>query len=241
MNRTITSYEDLKNAISSLKLETFSSHSLLFRGQGNNNWKLTPSLVRGHENHLTSEDLAILEQEQFNKFKNEYANTNKIQKPFFKNKHQEDWLLLQQQQHLESNTSLIDWTFDYKIALFFAIEDRRLDIYNGQLWVFVIENEKVKKDFDGEYLNYSPFEIKESGMVTLSGFLDENYSKKLGMRKKNSQFGAFYLQPYSEIHFPLEKRSELQVIKLIIPKEIKSNLRMENWFIDFHKKYQELN
>ena len=237
MIRIITSFEDLKRGILKIKQETFSSHSLLFRGEGNSEWKLIPSLARYTlDNQMKSIYFEKLEEERFNEFKNENFEKNTIQKPFFKNDYQEEWLLLQQQQHIKSNTSLIDWSFNFKIALYFAIKDIKYDVFDGQIWIFIIENDKVKRDFDRGYLNFSPFKVKECSMVTLSGFLDENYLIKIAMRKKNTQFGAFFSQPYNQINVPLENNNEFNIFKFVVPKELKPKLRNQKWFLEILNK-----
>jgi hypothetical protein len=91
-------------------------HLEFFRGQSNDEWKLTPRLARMFINHKPSDTWGRLESFMLEDFQ-KYAI------PYIENepKMETDWLILAQ--HYGMPTRLLDWTTNPLKALFFAVNE----------------------------------------------------------------------------------------------------------------------
>ncbi|MFS7220884.1 FRG domain-containing protein [Rahnella inusitata] len=106
--------------------------SLWFRGQGNSDYKLTPSIHR-HSAIKTSEELFSMERRLLTRYRERSV-------PYLKNKLNDNWELLFLMQHFGMPTRLLDWTENPLIALFFALSSARKNengeyVNDAAVWV----------------------------------------------------------------------------------------------------------
>jgi len=107
----------------------------VFRGQANHRWSLTTSIERLE---LIVEESKIIQ--EFQRNAHLYADTKKIDNTL-------EWLSLMQ--HYGAPTRLLDWTFSPYVALFFAMNEAKIDIYHsGRRYAALYA------------LNYSPINVK---------------------------------------------------------------------------------
>ena len=162
--------------------------------------------------------------------------SNHIQTAFLNGKYHSDWLLVQQAQHYGIPTRFMDWTINWEVALFFAVSNSSDDTYDGQFWIYIVQPEQLEIDDSGAtYYDSDPFEFSESIFLNASGFLSDEYLSKIAMRRVARQNGRFQIQPYTLLNTPLEENPIHQpyLHKIVIPKEVKENLRNELAEINF--------
>jgi hypothetical protein len=198
----------------------------MFRGQERNEWHLQPNIAR----NKTVKEIQLIEQNLINDFHNRLIEQNlseHIQKGFFKEQYHSDWLLIQQAQHYRLPTRLLDWTIDWKVALFFAVSNEYHDDVDGQFWINLVPDEYfISEGKDTSYLSENPYTYNKTAFLNSSGFLGDGYLSRIAMRRKTRQNGRFSIQPYSELQHPLDAQPYNQYLhKIIIPKEIKPEIR----------------
>ncbi len=119
----------------------------LFRGQARDSWQLQPSIGRSLSN---PDDVKKTEKAILKDFLTELQSQNistSIQDGFLNGCYHSDWLLIQQAQHYELPTRFMDWTGDWRVALFFAVSNRceeeqnENDCFDGQFWIFLVPEE----------------------------------------------------------------------------------------------------
>lgn len=102
----VESWDELKQAIKELKSELSNPNEIWFRGQGNAQYKLLPSLFRASQNVHKEESIFRLYKQISQKL-----SPNRMS----------DWETLFDMQHYYAPTRLIDWTENLGISLFFAV------------------------------------------------------------------------------------------------------------------------
>lgn len=110
----IKSWNQLKNIVEEYSpLKHPYSKFWVFRGQGNSNWKLTPTLERAE---LISDEIDIIN--EFKRNAHLYIDTTNINSTL-------EWISLMQ--HYGAPTRLLDWTKSPYVAIFFAINNVDVD------------------------------------------------------------------------------------------------------------------
>ena len=205
--------ESIKDLLHEIDL---SESSRMYRGQSNSEWELIPSIARMYEtlgrhpfSFVRWEDL---EDYLLNHFKNYSA-------PFMDFKPSLDLEWLVHAQHHGLPTPLLDWSANPLKALFFSVENPSQDNTDGALY------EIQPKSW---HITYESIEEEHNGLVAF-------HPKQINNRVM-AQEGCFTRFPYPNklVPFPsLEEEgtfvsSELYSIKkFIVPKKVKSNLRIE--------------
>jgi len=131
---TIRDWEHLKEVI-----DFYATHPLkdswVFRGQSDHRWKLSTGIERLN---LAVEESKIID--DFKRNAHLYTDTDKIDNTV-------EWLSVMQ--HHGTPTRLLDWTFSPYIAIFFAMNDVKIDIHDNE------------KRYSAVYaLNYKPINSK---------------------------------------------------------------------------------
>jgi hypothetical protein len=156
-----------------------------------------------------------------------YKDHFQFSEPNYKN----EWFMLCQAQHLGVPTLLMDWSIDWKKALFFSAFDLHNQKKSGSLWVFNVSGFTHNDDsLDSKSLYCSdPYQytgepriINPSFELGSQGFLAAN--------RINYQDGRFFLTSLSDNIEPLENqgRFKSRLTKIIITPECK---------VDVCKKY----
>jgi FRG domain len=105
----IDSWDELKQTIKGLKQELSNPNEIWFRGQGNANYTLLPSLFRNQKNIDKEESIFRLYKQISQKL-----SPNRMS----------DWETLFDMQHYYAPTRLLDWSENLGISLFFAVNYR---------------------------------------------------------------------------------------------------------------------
>ena len=121
----ISSWKDFIDLTSMIEKRNF----WVFRGHSDWNWDLKTTIERAAEDlGIRFDMLPKLEQGMIHKFKRQYAH-------FSQDKPEDDdyieWLSIMQ--HYGSPTRLLDFTYSIYVALFFAVENSRVD-QDGAIW-----------------------------------------------------------------------------------------------------------
>jgi len=137
-DREIQSVSDL---IGLLKQDRPEKEPLWFRGQGDVDWPLMPSLARsgGIEAELTL----------FKRFKQNAL-------PFMMQRPQTEWEWLFVMQHHGLPTRLLDWTESPLVALYFIVNDARATDRPGALWTLLPLDLNKASKFQARFKNDIP-------------------------------------------------------------------------------------
>lgn len=152
----IISFDSL---VANLKKDKKRGEILWFRGHANIDWELQPSIARDCANPIQRE-WALLK--RFKQNANSFLPD--IQRSSW------EWLLLMQ--HYFVPTRLLDWSESPLIGLYFAVENKKFDKFDGALWVLspvklnthagfrlTYKNDLFCFDIDGELDSYLPEQV----------------------------------------------------------------------------------
>jgi hypothetical protein len=134
-----------------------------------------------------------------------------------------EWLTIFQAQHIGIHTVVMDWSIDWKVALFFACKEEDKD---GQLWVLDTFGLTHNVDDLSEKSIYTMNPEQISDYFFVRPAFEDNWDKYLPQNRLFYQQGAFLIMPTDYNIAPLEERedfnSRLQLIK--ITKECKKEI-----------------
>lgn len=120
---------DFYNVIDSITSN--SRNNLWFRGVGNANYQLTPSIMRNTHVHDTA-SMSEMERKLLTRFKERSI-------PYLNERMDDEWELLFLMQHYGTPTRFLDWTENPMIAIFFALSSAKKDhlgVYSdAAVWV----------------------------------------------------------------------------------------------------------
>ena len=137
--------ENIKKVRESLRFEE--NEECFYRGHSSNTWKLLPGLFREPNSsievdgeQLISEELWSIEADLYYEF---HARAKEIHDANLK-----DWDVLFYMQHHRVRTRLLDWTESFATALYFAINDPKMD--HPCIWILnpYEMNQKLGHDRD---------------------------------------------------------------------------------------------
>lgn len=202
----------------------------LYRGQGQDCWKLEPKISRKIKNpekiKLTEENII----KEFYKLLLEKGLMDSISVGQNTRNFELEWLLLEQAQHYELPTRFMDWSGKWETALCFAVADESDDYCDGQFWIYFVSQEKwVSDNGESNYLNENPFEYEQTIFLNSAYTYSKNAQIQIAQRRKGTQNGKFCIQPYSKVIIPLEEQDEHKpyLHKIIIPAKFKKPIREE--------------
>lgn len=232
----ISSRNDLAEIINSVReyrrwaIPRFGLVHEMYRGQGRSSWKLQPNIARTFTDAENLMEVEIQITGEFNRRMLEAGVSKAIETGFLNKKFHTEWLLIQQAQHYGIPTRFMDWTNDWEVALFFAVENPADDEFDGQFWIYLIPPGGLTIDNSNPtYLDIDPYKFDQTIFLNSAGFLSESYIDKLAERRKGRQRGKFCIQSHEMALIPLEEQ-ELHIpnlSKILIPKELKKVIREE--------------
>lgn len=225
------SLNEIETTINKLKHASF---ELVYRGLPNHNYALQTRIedkfrdkIKANKcvQRMITQFKMIIAQEDFhNKI---YWDDFKYNTPNFKN----DWLLACQAQHLGIPTMLMDWTIDWKKALFFSAFDLRNEEKSGSLWAFDVNgftNNDDRLDTNSIY-HSDPFNYKGHPRIINPSF-EFGMKGFLATKRIDYQCGRFFLSSLGDNCEPLESQPlfKERLFKIVITPECK---------VDIIKKY----
>ena len=221
------SYKELEQLVRNFE---FPPAQLHFRGQSCIDFKLELRIAQKFKDNSIIKTKAL---EIINRFKTYVIKYNLTDKLFInigKNyRYFDEYYWLFQAQHIGIPTFLMDWSFSWKRALYFAIENKEHIDSSGQLWViFWADSSRMFVDPDpiDDFLQYqNPYSINKYGLLNPTYDTDQNSTNFIGERRRFSQAGEFFAVPEQDYITPLEKREELTGLLTRI--EITSKLKKE--------------
>ena len=158
-------------------------------------------------------------------------------------------------QHYGLPTRAMDWSYDYKVSLYFAVRDVLSNNTNdGVLWAFnykLLENNKPQdKDFFTNLFVYRPeYNINpnltaQKGVFTFLDLYTENYEKpldeiislELNQKPENRPFNQEDNVKITTLPINVTKKDTI-FYKFIIPKEIKHEILKELYLAGYSEEY----
>jgi hypothetical protein len=205
----VSTIEELDNLIQNYFLSDlkFYGYHKSFRGQASLDYKLQTRIAANYGDPILLQQKA---NQIFNLFRST-INEAHLQNEFYLPKdlnlgiYDKVYYLLAQAQHIGIPTSFMDWTFNWRSALYFVIEDfSRLD-KSGQIWVMLrpIEDED-------HVFGLNPFLLEEPKFVNPYYDQDADFKKFLGEKRRHNQAGQFLIMPFNDNVIPLEENNSLQ-------------------------------
>lgn len=193
------------------------SKDIWYRGQGDCDWSLSPGLFR-----LTG---VPSENSFLTRFKQSAAMLiDRHPKDSF------DWMFLMQ--HYGVPTRLLDWTESPLTALYFAVSDKLRESSDGALWSLKpAELNRIAGVNDDEILSFDDTELSSYSLETLRQNPRNRLSPLATIATRNNpriqaQLGVFTIHHLD--HRPIESFcAKSEVIKYVIPKENKEDIRKE--------------
>lgn len=159
-------------------------------------------------------------------------------------------------QHYGLPTKALDWSYDYKVSLYFAVKDilTCLQSNNGVLWALnykLIENHElndknyyVNLSLHRPEYNTNPNLNAQKGLFTYLEQYDKNYdtpldkliSSELNQKLENRPFFTYYQMKTTTIPTNITKNNTI-FYKFIIPKEIKPQILKELYLDGYSEEY----
>ena len=190
----------------------YSGASKHFRGQADIRYTLqTRIAVVSKDSH----EVQVKANQIINSFRKELIKAKLTAEIFIADMNQglyeKAYYFISQAQHLGIPTPFMDWSFDWRNALYFAIENESLIDTTGQLWVMF-------RPFSREdnVLSLNPYYLEESGLVNLSFSADTELGKFLGEKRRSNQGGQFYILPHDNCIEPLEINTALDKSSILL-------------------------
>lgn len=98
-----------------------------------------------------------------------------------------------QAQHLGIPTPFMDWSFNWRNALYFAIENELLIDKPGQLWVMLRPNYQEDNIF-----SLNPYFLQNSVLINAPYDADIELESFLGEKRRHNQAGQFFILPQDD-------------------------------------------
>lgn len=204
-----------------------------FRGQGNFEWSLKPSVTRAGRGDETV-DLEIAYVKKFKQ--NAVAISQEIPS------HEYQWMFLMQ--HYRLPTRLLDWSESPLVGLYFAVENTKEDSSDAALWCLdpraLNQHANIEPKLSGDIPSFSDDEILENYLPSKVA-AERNTKLKpaacigpRNSRRMYAQQGVFTITHMSPT--PIEEVGDRNHIKkLRIPAASKETIRKELKFLGITK------
>lgn len=201
---------------------------LVFRGLPDYNYCLQTRIEHKFNDKIKANNSTQRMITQFEKLLVQNGIQNEIywhdfKTPNFKN----DWYLLCQAQHIGIPTLLMDWSIDWKKALFFSTFDLKNENKSGALWCFDVNGFTNNDDqLDSKSIYHSdPFDYKGQARIINPSFGD-GAAGKLPMERIRFQDGRFLLTSLEKSTNPIECQEVFmkRLNKIIITPDCKADI-----------------
>ena len=226
-DKVCNSFNDIETVISKLRCN---GSELVFRGLPDDCYCLQTRIEDKIRDKIRANDSMRKMIQLFRNLLHSERLTNEIymdHSQFSETNYKNEWFMLCQAQHLGVPTLLMDWSFDWKKALFFCAFDIQNKFKSGSLWIF----------------NVNGFTHNDDSLDSKSIFCSDPYhydgvpriinpSFELGSQvfqaanRINYQDGRFFVQSLNESIEPLESQDRFKgrLTKVIITPECKFDI-----------------
>lgn len=230
---TIYSLDDL-NFLEDLikhKFGTGAGYGMFFRGEGNSSWDITPTTAREIAPSISGLELQKAEEELLNTFINRLTEKNSINilqnRKDTGNVNLNNWYMLTQAQHGRLKTTLIDFTNNFRLAFYFAVEDVTHDEQDAQIWLLVDFHQKLIIN-DTVLMRYNPFDLQEDLLIAPT-IISDHILQKPFHHNNSMQHGLFIKQKSINCNLPLNQNEKFCdcLFRFIIPASEKQTLRKD--------------
>ncbi len=185
---------------------------ILYRGQKDSTWELTPRVWRNWKDYLGTHtgDFSNYERRLFEEFKR-FGSPLISEKANVKS----EWDYIALAQHFGLPTRLIDWSDNPLIALWFAFEEDVSKSVNRTVWILLGNNNDIVE----YYPQTSPFEQKKTRIFA------PNYAFDRVTNQKGWFTVHYYSKPLKKM-VPLEniKSYKTRVMKIEIPNSARTEI-----------------
>lgn len=206
---------------------------LQFRGQKCDDcgWTLRPALAREVN---TPAELIHRQKELLTEFQSRITHGGLQDRLLVNNHprhHQAEWEMLQQAQHYELPTLLMDFSLDWKRSLYFAVHDPSMDDHDGQLWIYQAPIEVLMGDnsdsSDTDYFRYDPLSLTSPIIANPAFYWVEGVDEQIAAQRRFLQMARFLVQSPEESLIPMETNPRFSpyLVKVIIPAAAKKDIR----------------
>ena len=114
--------------------------------------------------------------------------------------HDRKYYLLSQAQHIGVPTLLMDWSFNWRNALYFAIDNTTFKHMSGTLWVLL----RYEAQVDDEAFQFTPTAVLKPYLINPAFDLNDLPDNYVGELRRYRQAGQFLLMPKNDCVTPLE-------------------------------------
>ena len=153
-------------------------------------------------------------------------------------------------QHYGLPTQALDWSYDYKVSLYFAVKDvlSNSDTHDCVLWALNYklfenqlpnENYKINLTLYRPEYNTNPNLTAQKGLFTFLGYSDGNYEsldKIISNEIKQEKIGKSKGEYYNQNNNALSSKDSV-LYKFIIPKELKVEILNELYLEGYSEEY----
>lgn len=216
----------------------------IFRGQKNKEWTLKPKLYRIWEEVLNIPDLAredVLKHalareydaiKYFQQRAHIYLDSSKEIDRDIKWSNIGNWIALMQ--HYNAPTRFLDWTASFYVGLYFAAED---DTTDGAIWILNVSDfpecmdkktKRIENDKGDEIVhtmdNFVKYGLSAEPRIEL--YANELLTNRLAIQSAVFSFSYQLFLDHTEASRVLHINQKLPLIKIIIPSEMKKDIRV---------------
>lgn len=226
-NIVCDSLNDLETIIS--KLRCYGSE-LVFRGLPDHSYSLQTRIEDRIRNKICANDAVRNIIQLFRNLLHREGLSNEIYKDhsqFSEPNYKNEWFMLCQAQHLGVPTLLMDWSFDWKKALFFCAFDNQNKFKSGSLWIFNVNgltNNDDQLNSNSIYCS-DPYQYTGEPRIINPSF-EMGSHRFLAANRINYQDGRFFVTSLNESIEPLENQDHFKgrLTKVIITPECKFDI-----------------
>ncbi|MET3877767.1 FRG domain-containing protein [Chitinophaga sp. OAE865] len=209
-----------------------------YRGEQNFGWDVRPGLFRGGEAHLSSSDAKVLEMRLVGEFEREITtlfSSQALRHLFDGETYGRKWDNLFQAQHAGIRTTIVDFSFHWERALFFAVEEsslRDIEAADAQFWAYLYDNERLLKHstvpLRDTYYDQDPECLASGRMVNVPFYLSE-IENRIFEGRMYKQVGRFYIPSRDKCSIPLNHQEDIApwLFRFRIPAACKAPIREE--------------
>lgn len=234
---TITSLEKFQQIVDEIRVRRAYTQAYgypyrheFYRGQLNGSWSIIPSLSRGFK---TGEAVKYAEKKVMDLFK-ALIQEKGVQNKIF---------------HLGVPTRLLDWTIKPEVALYFSVDDGKMDDVDGQFLVMYVPDDILKTEETGENQYYDTHysDQQDTWFINPSFFHHEKWADVTPEIRRARQHGKFSQQSYDlslsgldsqpALQIPWNETFDVVIEKYVIPAEFKPQIRLDLIAKGWHGEY----